>query len=384
MKFEVLNEKEFLKIENNFLDSNYYQTIAWAKLKEITGWQAHYVGVKKNNKFIAISLLLSKNLIGKYKLFYSPRGPLLDYNNKELLNFFIKEIKEYIKSKQGFVYKIDPCLTYSTKDNDINPITDKENKDVINNLLKLKFKHYGFTKDYTKETQYRWSYYLEVDKSWDELKKNMNQRCKRCIKKQEKYPLILKEVTDENIMDFKKIMEHTSIRQKHFDRSLDYYKKLQEVFKDRIKLVTIYLDKKKFLDNFKEDKLYDKIKEEKEDLIPISAGVFILDKDYLHYVYGGTYSYYMPLMAQYKIHVEMINLAKEKNIKIYDFGGISGNFDKDSTGYGIFDFKRGFGGYIIEYIGEFDLIINKPMYYLYNLMLKIYQGLKKIKSIIKR
>ena len=80
----------------------------------------------------------------------------------------------------------------------------------------------------------------------------------------------------------------------------------------------------------------------------------------------------------------MINYAKEKNIKTYDFGGISGSFNKSSPYYGIFDFKRGFGGYIVEYIGEFDLLINKPLYYTYNIMLKTYQVLRKIKSKIKR
>jgi len=384
MEFKILTEKEFSKIENKFENSTYYQTVAWAKLKKINGWDAHYVGVKNNNKYVACALILSKKILGNFKMFYSPRGLLLDYNDIELLNFFIEKLKIYIKKEKGFLLKIDPCIEYQIRDNDTNVISDNNNGEIVNNLIKLKFKHYGFTKDYTRETQYRWTYYLNVDKSWDELKINMNKRCKRCINKQEKYPLTLVEVNKENIIDFKKIMEHTSVRQKHFDRSLDYYKKLQEVLEDRIQLNIIYLDKNKFLKDCADDKLYDLVKDEKEDMIPISAGVFIEDKDYLHYVYGGTYSHYMPLMAQYKIHVEMINYAKEKNIKIYDFGGISGSFDKDSVYYGIYDFKRGFGGYIVEYIGEFDLLINKPLYYLYCFMLRCYQFLKKIKSIIKR
>lgn len=378
MKFKILDENSFSLIANNFANSTYYQTTAWANLKKTTNWNAHYVGVEKNNKYIAAALLLSKNLFNNYKLFYSPRGLMLDYDNKNLLEFFVKHLKKYIKSQKGFVLKIDPCLEYSRKDNNLNIICEKQNNKVINNLISLGFKHYGFTKDYTKEVQYRWTYYLDITKSWEELKNNMNKRCKRCLNKQTKYPLKLVNITNKNIIDFKKIMEHTSTRQKHFDRSLEYYQKLQETLKERAILNIIYLDKKEFLKKFTEDKLYNIVKEEKRDLIPISAGVFILDKDYLHYVYGGTYSYYMPLMAQYKIHEEMINYAKKKNIKIYDFGGISGSFDKKSPYYGIFDFKRGFGGYIVEYIGEFDLITNKTIYYLYKLIENIYKKIKKI------
>ena len=45
--------------------------------------------------------------------------------------------------------------------------------------------------------------------------------------------------------------------------------------------------------------------------------------------------------------------------------------------YGIYEFKKGFGGRVVELIGEFDLIISKPKYNLYNFMLKIYNKLKK-------
>ena len=49
--------------------------------------------------------------------------------------------------------------------------------------------------------------------------------------------------------------------------------------------------------------------------------------------------------------------------------------------YGIYEFKKGFGGRVVELIGEFDLIISKPKYNLYNFMLKIYNKLK-IKGLI--
>ena len=43
-------------------------------------------------------------------------------------------------------------------------------------------------------------------------------------------------------------------------------------------------------------------------------------------------------------------------------------------------FKRGFGGKVVELIGEFDLVISKTWYNIYKLAFKIYHGLKNIKS----
>ena len=71
--------------------------------------------------------------------------------------------------------------------------------------------------------------------------------------------------------------------------------------------------------------------------------------------------------------------------RIYDFGGISGNFTPGSENYGVYEFKRGFGGNVLEYIGEFDLILDKFGYYIYDIGYKLYRNTKKvIAKILKR
>ena len=46
--------------------------------------------------------------------------------------------------------------------------------------------------------------------------------------------------------------------------------------------------------------------------------------------------------------------------------GISGDFSKDNKYYGLNKFKMGFNPDIYEYIGEFDLVLNKINYYFLN------------------
>lgn len=383
MIFVEMNEKEFISIQDSFSNSNYYQTVKWGKVKGFTGWKCHYIGIKKDEVYLCASLILSKKIIGSYKIFYAPRGVLIDYNNYQLLEFFTKKTLDYLKRNNGIFLKIDPCIPYTIRDKNGNKIS-VENKTVVHNLLNLGYLHNGFTTDYSKDVQYRWTYSLDILPSLKEMEKNMDKRCRRCLRKEERYPLIMKNVDDYNIYDFKMIMEHTSKRQNHFDRSLEYYLKLKKELKNDIYMKIIYLDREKYLLNFSNDKLYEIIKKEKRDLIPLSAGVFIKDKNSMHYVYGGTYQYYMSFMAQYKMQIDMIMIAKMLGIKIYDFGGISGNFNSNSPYYGIYEFKRGFGGFITEYIGEFDLVANKELYHLYNLMYKLYKDGKRVVGCIKR
>ena len=61
---------------------------------------------KEDGEIKAACLLLQKRVLKKFSLFYSPRGYLIDYNNYELLEFFTKEIKKYVESK-NILFNID-------------------------------------------------------------------------------------------------------------------------------------------------------------------------------------------------------------------------------------------------------------------------------------
>ncbi len=389
MEFVELSVDEFKKARKKFKGNSFYQTYHWTKVKNITGWDAYLVGVKDNNEIVACSLIIGKKIFIKHYFFYAPRGMLLDYNNKELLKFFVENIKEYLKKKKGLIFKIDPLIEYRKHDKDGNIVDEKfNNQEIIDNLKKLGFKHHGFTKGYSGEIQFRWSYCLNLTKTEEEILNEMSQRCRRSLRKAEKYPIEIEYVTKDNILDFKGIMESTAIRQKHFDRSIEYYRSLDEQLKEKSKIVIAYLDRDKFIKDFKDDKLYEKVLKDNRKKIPISAGVFIYDTERMNYVYGGTYKEYMSLMAPYKVQYEMIKLTRELGLNIYDFGGISGDFNPNSPNYGVYEFKRGFGGYVVEYIGEFDLIIHKFEYKTFDIsyfvLRKIRNVFVKIKGLFKR
>ena len=59
-------------------------------------------------------------------------------------------------------------------------------------------------------------------------------------------------------------------------------------------------------------------------------------------------------------------------------GGISGDCQNpDNPHYGLWRFKHGFGGYMKEFVGEFDYVINKPIYKLYNIATKVLEKVRK-------
>ena len=89
MKLVTLTEKEFKKFADKHEQITFHQTKEWADLKANNGWEAHYVGLKDEKKVVGAALLLAKTVpFVKKKMFYSPRGFLIDYKNYNLLKIY--------------------------------------------------------------------------------------------------------------------------------------------------------------------------------------------------------------------------------------------------------------------------------------------------------
>ena len=80
--------------------------------------------------------------------------------------------------------------------------------------------------------------------------------------------------------------------------------------------------------------------------------------------------------GQYLIQWDIIKYAINSNHKRYNFYGIQDVFDPKGKDRGVYEFKKGFGGYVEELLGSFELSIS-PINGLYNF-------LKKIKGLIKK
>ena len=92
MKLVNLSKEEFKKFADKHEQITFHQTEEWANLKKVNNWDSYYIGLKDNDKVIAGAMLLAKTLpIIKKKMFYSPRGFLIDYNNKEILKEFTNQ-----------------------------------------------------------------------------------------------------------------------------------------------------------------------------------------------------------------------------------------------------------------------------------------------------
>ncbi|MEO8065502.1 MAG: peptidoglycan bridge formation glycyltransferase FemA/FemB family protein [Candidatus Doudnabacteria bacterium] len=106
----------------------------------------------------------------------------------------------------------------------------------------------------------------------------------------------------------------------------------------------------------------------------LSAMILTLFGSTATYLHGGTSVKMKEAMSPYVLHWEAIKLAKNSGMKFYDFGGIAPDGEKDHSWAGITRFKKGFGGFEVNYPGSFDLIFSPIWYNVYKQGRKLLRG----------
>ena len=244
MIFEEIKEEEFRKFLDKHPLKTFIQTPEMAKIREEFGYNHYYVGVKKDSILVAATMIGSKKRhFGMYE-FYAPRGLLVDYENYDILSFFTKELKKFIKSKKGYVLRIDPYYITKEKDLDGNDIENGINHDKgIINLTKC-----GYKKSKEIYQQFKYMFSLDLSGSKDNIYSQFHSLPKRMIKKAEENCIIIREAGYEEISEVEKIINETSERKNFHARNLDYYNLLYQNFyeKNEVKFMIGELDINKY------------------------------------------------------------------------------------------------------------------------------------------
>lgn len=424
MKFVELEKQEFIEFSQSHPQALFFQSPYWIEIKEQNGWQGKIVGIKKDGEIIAATILLIKKVIGNIRFAYAPRGFLLDYSDFSLFEAFTNEIKAYLKNLGVAFLKINPYVDYQLRDVNGEPIENTKNDILMDKLKELGYIHYGFYVDMDdkKDLEPRWVSVLDIkDKTIDELFKNFRSGTKWGINNSKKNFITMVEADEDNLFEFKSLMEHTSERRGFVDRPLSYYTEMFKILKreNAVKVLFAEINFKELLnftkarfdknakrlevikDNPKKQKEYNEILSEQKSLEPrleilaknieefgekkiIAGGWYMLYGREIVYLFGASYKPFMRYNSQYLLQYEMLKFAIDEGYDKFNFYGIDGNFNEDSVNYGLFDFKRGFNADVHELIGEFDLIVNKSLYKQYNLLFKGYKVLKAVqKKLIK-
>jgi lipid II:glycine glycyltransferase (peptidoglycan interpeptide bridge formation enzyme) len=96
----------------------------------------------------------------------------------------------------------------------------------------------------------------------------------------------------------------------------------------------------------------------------ITTWILFSWKNFLYYPYGASTESHKNVMANNLMMWEAIKFGKKLGLTTFDLWG-------REEGKGFTKFKEGYNPKVIEFLGTWDLVINKPMYFVYKIGEKI-------------
>lgn len=420
MKFiENVEKNRYEKFVKNHKKSHFLQSYAWGEFaKKSKNLTPYYVGLEdKKKNLVATALLLEKKLPLGYSYFYSPRGFVIDFFDKKLVTEFVGYVKSFVKKKKGIFLKIDPDVII----NEENCLGEKVElnynpEDVFSILKSCGFKHLGFTKNF-ETMQPRYTFRIDMNRPFEEIEKNFSKTTKQRISKAESLNTKVRLGTIDDVLEFSHLMDLTENRKDFVSHNYEYYKSLYEIYNQDNKMdlfigsinvkdvVNTYEKEKeeilKALEEFNTDSLSKSAKTKKNELekrlnklnqyieeysdalnkyqeeIILNGHVIMEYGDKAWVLYAGNHNILTDSYANYKTYYEHIKYCYEHGIKMYDQFGTIGDLSKDNPRLGLHEFKKKFGGDYVEFTGEFDLITNKLMYFVFTKLVPIYRNIIK-------
>lgn len=438
-KFVEINSSEIDKFNESDRKGHIFQTSYWAELKK--DWKKKFIAGydNDNNMVITATILLRKApYINKY-MGYIPRSFTCDYNNKKLLIEFTEYLREFAKKNNISFITIDPDIHLKENEEALSEGTEIKNflkslgyKNTDSKNFEAIQPNFVFRLPLPTEGNK-----MDIKKA---VFKKFSSKTRYNIKIAEERGLSVevydKETLNEDVLDrFHEIMVTTGKRDNFLVRHREYFKDMidylyphcrlymvkysyendfnrlseklnkQEEAKtkaiNKIEELKVKLDAETDEDKKSriEKKLNDQDKRLKEaerqiegfkkkisDIEPfkgqeiyLSGSIYLYYGNKAWYLYGASENILRDTMPNFAMQWSMICDSIDLGCDVYDFRGVSGDLNPENPLYGLYKFKKGFNGNFVEFIGEFDIVIDNGIYTLYK---KAFPQFKKIRNAI--
>ncbi len=393
MKICELTIQAFTEYAKNSPLRNYMQTEEYARLMGEEKYNYDYIGlVDDDNVIRAASLILWKRIGFNTRYGYAPKGFLINYYDESLLRTFVDELKKYYAKNMIFI-KINPEIVVAEIDNKTFVMDDNPNM-----KLKQDLQDFGFIKLkdnlYFESINPRFNAYVDLKNS---KLQNYSKANRNKVRNSRRKGLYIEKGTMQDLESYYKLEKRTE----HFS----HYRNLFTIFGDKLDLILVKVNYENFIKNSqslyeeeadrnslyneiihrskKESDLHRKMASDsklmtiKNEIVTateglrdedncIVAGALVIKYDNRVHVVESSFERNHPLLnANYFLYDSLIQNYK-MDYDFIDLNGVCGDFKNSNAYKGLNNFKLGFDAKIFEYIGEFDLVFDRPGYELLN------------------
>ncbi|MDR3298108.1 MAG: aminoacyltransferase [Candidatus Nomurabacteria bacterium] len=334
MKFVELSEAEFRKFEQKNRYGNFFQGVERARLRKDMGWGVWLLGVKEEGKVVGGGMLMAKNGEGLVQL-----GPILDWDNANLVKFWVEGAKKFAQ-KQGLVcLEIFPPALLSVRDAKGEVIEKFERGEVMGVFAELGFKHMGMTVKLENKAN-RWMVVKDLSgmSNMDEVrgsyKKNVRNKLRKIAPELEVYELREKS----EIPLLTAVVDASNDKNGVVSRDAGYYEGIWDVWGKDARWV---------------------VARRKEGGEVVSGRILFYHPNEVVSFISGTAREWRQLNGMTFLQDWLMEDSLKRGVSRVNLYGIDGDFSGKNP---LLEFKSGFGVVVEEYVGGFRCVLN-PMKY---------------------
>ncbi len=317
------------------------QTAVWARLKSRFGWTSERVYVKKDGQIVGGAQVLFRGAVwNMVKIAYVPHGPLINWANSELVELTLNHLDIAAHRNRASILKMEPLLW---QDEYIQP----------DQWSRLCAKHNCITP--TDTIQPPRTVRIDLTADEDAMLKGMKQKTRYNTRLGPKKGVTVRRGTRHDIPTFTKMMRVTGQRNQFGVHDPKYYEVAFDLFNQLLPgSVALFI-----------------AEYEGEPLAGVMAFAYGRQGSYL---YGASNNEHREKMPAYIVQWEAMKWAKEQGCDFYDMWGVpdeeletlEAQFKERNDGlWGVYRFKRGWGGQVMRTVGPADRVYNQLTYRLY-------------------
>jgi len=340
MRMEIddqVSDREWDPFVATYPAGHVLQTSGWAAHKSEFGWQVERVVVRNRGAIVAGAQVLFRRL--GLTIAYVPKGPLVDLANGEVCSPLFDALHRKSRARRAILLKIEPDLAESP-------------------ALTAQLAGYGFRPG-RHTIQPKRTLVVDITGSPDAILERMKSKTRYNIRLSERKGVRVRKGEREDMESFTRLMAITGERDSFGVHSPAYYERAYDL------LVSAGMGRL-FVATYQER--------------PVAGIMVFTCGSKAWYMYGASGNEHREKMPTYALQWAAICWAKERGCHTYDLWGVpdedeetlEAHFTERSGGlWGVYRFKRGFGGQLARYAGAFDYVYSKPLYWLYHLALKM-------------
>lgn len=375
--------------------ANHIKTTAYGRVEKKWNESVLSLGFFQEDQLVATAMVMvHRNLFGTH--WYIPGGVCVDMLDLPLAQSVYLTLKKEAQKAKVIYVRVDPDVQHRKhlQDGRIDP-SGFNHHFVTESMQAWGFTHLGYNYGYSGNVQSRYTLILDIDRCMEDIMSTMHASNRSFHRKNQRRGVYTVLEGKDKLHLLHRFAKELALKQHFmpksitfFEQLLDHYQGYAHYFVSYVNLDTAIAniqseieETKQLLDSLdpevkrskgaikeasrtlesltQELEVYREYRASHQEIVPIGAAIFTRCNQTSYDLYLYTTKTIPSLRPAIDLHLFAIELMKSHGCTHYDFVGISGSTDPSDPFYGLYDFKRRFGGEFIEYLGEFDLILKK-------------------------